>query len=490
MQHTPVATAIGVELGSSTVTLSIRRGDQESEIRCLESEATLAAALDRVRTARNEAGGAAPIGFAVPASWGQARRQELAYLAGEAGLGEVEIMAAPEAAAICYMEGLGRDLEPGAGLVVCDLGSRTFDVSVLVRGEEHFEHRASASTAEVGGREFDQLLFAYLSGRYRDTDPEFWDKVDAPANAEEEALRSALLAEIRAARELISKRPRAGVPLPIGERDLHLTRDEVESCIGQLIDQAAGLVVGAIAEADTAVTGLILVGGASRTPLLATVLAGRTGLEPVVPAFPEAAIADGARIVALANAPAAETDGRPRGKAARRVGVLAAILLPLVAAGAVFGNQLGDDDRPEASASTSPEPSPTPMTSDAASSSEEAGGSAGGQEAPGSPQAVSTDEEANDSTESEPTSDSPEESATAGTVPEVTGMTANAAEDALNGAGFTEVAREGDPEGLFGPYYEDCEVIEQSPAAGEEAAFDDTITITYSYSGTDPSVCD
>ncbi|MQM25905.1 Hsp70 family protein [Glycomyces albidus] len=491
MQHTPVATAIGVELGSSSVTLSIRRGDQESEIRCLDGEATLEAVLDRVRAARDEAGGAVPVGFAVPASWGPARRQELAYLAGEAGLGEVEIMAAPEAAAICYTEGLGRELAPGAGLAVCDLGARTFDVSVLVRGEEEFQHRASASTAEVGGREFDQLLFAYLSGRYRDTDPEFWDKVDAPANAEEEALRTALLGEIRAARELISKRPRAGVPLPVGERDLHLTRDEVESCIRQLVDQAADLVVGAIAEAGAAVTGLILVGGASRTPLLAAVLAERTGLEPAVPAFPEAALADGARIVALANAPAVEADGRPRRKAARRIGVLAAVLLPLVAAGAVFGNQLGGDDRPEASASTSPEPSPTPATSDTASSTDEAGGSGvGGQEAPGSPQAVASDEEEDEATASETADDSPEESATAGTVPEVTGMTANAAEDALNGAGFTEVAREGEQEGLFGPWYDDCEVIEQEPAAGEQHALGDPITITYSYSGSDPSVCD
>ncbi|WP_335988692.1 Hsp70 family protein [Glycomyces sp. MUSA5-2] len=489
MQHNPAMAAIGVELGGPNVTLSIRRGDQETEIRCLDGETALEAVLGRVRDARDEAAGAVPaaVGFAVPASWGAARRQELVYLAGEAGLGEVEVMAGPEAAAVCYVEGLGRELETGAGLVVCDLGANTFDVTVVVRGEDEFQHRASASTAAVGGREFDQLLFAYLSGRYRDTDPDFWDRVDSPGTAEDEALRAALLAEIRNARELISKRPRAGVPLPVGERDLHLTRDELESCIAELVDQAADLAVAAIAEADTAVTGLILVGGASRTPLLASVLAARTGLDPVLPAFPEAAAADGARLVALANAPVAEAQGRPRKK--RRLVVLAAVLVPLVAAGAVYGNQLGDDDRPEATASESPEPTAT-AASEAPTSPDEEGdtGGTGGQEAPGSPNAVES-EAAEEETESDPTTEA-DEAPTSGAVPEVTGLTANEAESALNGAGFGEVAREGEQEGLFGPYYDDCEVIGQDPAAGEERAFADTITITYSYSGSDPAVCD
>ncbi|RRS01591.1 Hsp70 family protein [Glycomyces terrestris] len=488
MQHTPGASAIGVELGSSTVTVSIRRGEQETDIRRLDGDAPLETVLERVREARDEAAGAAPVGFAVPASWGAARRQELVYLAGEAGLGEVEVMAAPEAAAICYVKGLGRELATGSGLAVCDLGARTFDVAVVVRGEEDFQHRGSTSTAEVGGREFDQLLFAYLSGRYRDTDPEFWDTVGAPADLDEEVLRASLLDEIRAARELISKRPRAGVPLPIGERDLHLTRDEVESCIGELLLQSADLVAAAIAESDVPVTGLILVGGASRTPLLATVLAERTGLEPVVPAYPEAAAADGARIVALANAPAA-AESRPRGRTMRRVGVLAAVLVPLVAAGAVYGNQLGGDAQPEASASETPDGSATAATSEAATTEDVEGGSgAGGQEAPGSPHAAATSEAAEEETSEASTEES--EAPTSGTVPDVAGMTAADAVQALGGAGFAEVAREGEQEGLFGPYYDDCEVIGQSPAAGQEADFDDTVTITYSYSGSDPSVCD
>nr|BFF24851.1 hypothetical protein GCM10025732_28160 [Glycomyces mayteni] len=98
-------------------------------------------------------------------------------------------------------------------------------------------------------------------------------------------------------------------------------------------------------------------------------------------------------------------------------------------------------------------------------------------------------EAAEEESESDPTTEAPE-APTSGGVPEVTGLTANEAEAALNGAGFAEVARTGDQEGLFGPYYDDCEVIAQDPAAGEERAFADTITITYSYSGTDETVCD
>ncbi|GAB3652407.1 Hsp70 family protein [Glycomyces tarimensis] len=503
-EHTPIASAVGVELGTSTLTVSIRRGDEPIQIRRFDGEAASPAVLDRVRAAREEVvAGPAPVAFAVPASWERTRHRDLAEAAERAGLGEVDIVAAPEAAAIFLDRALVRGLEPDAALVVCDLGASSCEVAVVRRTGEHYTVEASVGAGEVGGLEFDQLLLAYLSGRYRDTDPEFWDKVDDPGGPDEEALRSKLLDEIRRAREVLSKRARAGIPLPVGDRDLHLTRQELESCIAELVAQSVDLVATALDVAGVEAAGLLLIGGASQTPLLAAKLRERTGLEPIVPDRPEVALAEGARLLALSRTVTADPEAGPRRRSGRRLAVLAAVLGPLIAAAVFFGSELGSGDGPDVDASDSTDTSEGADASDTHSPSQAAAGSggSGGQEPAGDPQTpVADDGPAGDATPSPSTSsggnadggtggDDREESASAGTVPQVTEMPVGEAEQALNDAGFTNVELEGEREGLFGPWYDQCEVIEQDPADGQQHDFTEPVTLTYSYSG-DSAECE
>ncbi|MEU6859631.1 Hsp70 family protein [Glycomyces sp. NPDC046736] len=494
MQQTPIAAAVGVELGSSTVTVAMRRGDEETEIRRFEYDA-VAVVLDRIRAAREESAfAAAPTVIAVPAAWSPAQRKDLAGAGERGGLGKVEVVAAPQAAAVQYTEGLGRELGPGEALVVADLGAASFETAVVRRDEGRFAVAAHADTGEVGGDEFDQLLLAYLSGRYRDTAPEFWDSVDG----EGEELRTALLAEIRGARELLSKRYRAGIPLPIGDRDLHLTRAEVESCIGGLLGQSVDLVAGTVFDARVEPAGVMLVGGAGWTPLLAEELHERTGLEPVVPDRPETALAEGALLIGLSSAEATAQIALPRKRSHRKLVVAAAVAAAGLGAAAVFGAGLGDRDRPDVDVADSATLAEPPGSSQAASEAESAGdsGGLGGQDPSGSIDESETEETSSPDGAPSPNASHPEasepieETATTGTVPAVTGMTAPEAKQTLSAAGYTQVALEGEREGIFGPWYDDCEVIEQNPPAEEERPFSDEVTITYSYSGSDQEACE
>ncbi|MCH7229736.1 Hsp70 family protein [Glycomyces sp. L485] len=500
-QHTPKAAAVGVELGTSTATVLISSGDQEPEVRRMEGSPGVDAVLGQVRADRKETP-AAPVGLAVPSSWDPARRRELADAAAQAGLGEAVVVSRPKAAAVYFTEALGREVQTGTVLVVYSLGSSSCEVGIVKSEGDRLTVEMASSTDEVGGFEFDQLLLAYLSGRHRDTDPGFWERVDDPGDADDEALRSRLLDAIRRARELLSEAPGADIA-PVAGLELRLTRQELESCVGELVEQTVDLAAAALGEAGVEtgrVAGIVLTGGASRTPLVAARLRERIGLDPVLPDFPELVPAEGARLVALA-AGGAGVHGAMRLWTGRRVAVLAAVLAPLmIAAVTVFGSDLGTGRSPEATtaeSSAAPDEEPAPET-DAPSD----GHGGGGGEGAAPPVELRTPEPDDDPTggtppapepvEDDPTADEEdrEESVTAGTVPEVTGVSSQEARRTLADAGFTDVEFQGEQEPLFGPWYDECEVIDQDPAAGQQHAFDEKVTITYSYGDSDPEACE
>ncbi|HEU5127549.1 MAG TPA: Hsp70 family protein [Glycomyces sp.] len=501
MQHrSPRATAVGIDLGSANTDVSIRGRGERSSSRVLDgvpadaetSAGGFAAVFGRVRAFRDEfPPGPTATALAVPASWERDRAQEAADAAEAAGLGRPSFVPAPEAAVV-YVEARGHELEPGAALVVYALGADACEVGVVRRDEDGHTVLAGRSLGGVGGDEFDDLVLAYLSGRHRDADPGFWDRVADPA---EEALRPAMLAEIRRARERLSDRPSADIALREAGLELRLTQQELESCIGEVVEQTCDLTLAVLAasgiepgEAD----GLLLVGGASRTPLAVARLAERTGLKPVLPDRPERVAAEGAALVAFAaSAPVEPRPSRLR-RNALRAGVLASLLLVAVAGtSAIFGSELGEGEREEIvgveATSATAAPSATP-------SAPEGGVGSGGGEGPVPGEQQSTaSEEAEESADAQddptPEEEAPtttgsdrEESAAVGTVPEVTGMSALEAQRLLTGTGFTAVTFEAEEDPLFGPWYDDCEVKAQDPEPGARHELDAPIAVTYSHS--------
>jgi hypothetical protein len=202
MQHnTPIAVAVGVEVGTSGYTASIAGADGGSTVRRFDIGTDLATVLDEVLASRADTvGGPAAIAFAAPAWWEESRRQELESAAEHAGFDCAAVVSPPEAAAAYAARALGCEPRPGSALAVFDLGANSCEVAVVHPVGERYTVANWANTGAVGGNEYDQLLLAYLSGRYSDTNPEFWRTIDDPVDADAAQLRARLLDEIRLAR--------------------------------------------------------------------------------------------------------------------------------------------------------------------------------------------------------------------------------------------------------------------------------------------------
>lgn len=405
----------------------------------------------------------------------------------------------PGAAAARYTEAGGGELETGATLVVYRLGAEAFHVAVLREAGDRWLV-ASELRAEIGGRDFDELLLAYESGRHRDADPGFWDRIDGPAGADDEALRAGLLEEIRRARERLSDVTEAAIAIPGATMEPSIGRFELEARIRDLVEQTVDLVEEVLRDASVSVgdlSGLLLVGGAARTPLVAAELGRRFGIEAVFSDGPPPYRGDGSEGEPAA---VAAIDGPPPGRrrVLARAGVLAVALLALVAAGAVFGTRLGDHESPQAQSETGGaapeederseaggEESRTPDDADS--------GGSGGQESPrpeglsgpagehGSPEASSTP-----SGEQE---DSSSEAAPEGAVPDLIGLSAAEAGEELSAAGFAEVEYAVEERSIFDFSHENCEVVGQDPGPGSEEPFGETITVTFSHTDSDGSGC-
>ncbi|WP_100446804.1 Hsp70 family protein [Glycomyces xiaoerkulensis] len=398
----------------------------------------------------------------------------------------------PEAAAARFAEVGGRPLDPGAALVVYRLGEGWCEVAVVREaGDRHLV--AAGRSAPIGGRDFDELLLAYLSGRHHDASPRFWDRLGGPSGAADDDLRAMLLGEIRRARERLSEAEEAIVSVPRVDLELGLGRVELETRLRDLVGQTVDLVEAVLGDTGLAaseLSGLLLAGGAARTPLVRAELHRRLDLEPVFTAGTVGAVGETA-------SPSAEPDGSeggvpdgpPRRRTPLRVGVFASVLLMLLVAGAAFGTKLGDHPPPGAAdvsdgAPEGRDPSGTPSASPGAG---EAGQGGEESESPGSGAGEPADPPASPDADAgeEPTT----EAATAAPVPDVVGGSAGQARDDLDEAGFTEVEFEGRWSSIFDFSRADCEVIEQDPAAGAEHGFSDRVTVTFAYHGSDSSDC-
>ena len=311
MHSVPGTVGVGVDLGSSATTVSTRRCDDRPETRHYAHhdgpDAVLAEAI------RAAGSGAASVALTVPAAWRSTRRLAHAEAAANAGFDVAVLVPEPEAAARYLAEAEGAPPVPGGPLIVCGLGAASCNIGVVRREGDRYRVEAAKSDDDLGGRAFDRLLVDHLASRHRVADPNFWRRAADPA---ETALRAALLAEVRRAREHLTAHPAAAIRLPDSDRELRLSREEAEQCLTPAVLQATALIEDAMLEAGLRAderTGLLLVGGASRTPLVATVIRHHLGIEPVLPEGPELVLAEGAALAALARveAPPAEEDPPP-----------------------------------------------------------------------------------------------------------------------------------------------------------------------------------
>jgi len=236
-----------------------------------------------------------------PAQWGSTRRNTLLNAARIAGLGgSIELIAEPVAAAAQFTQLPGRDLPDGRAVAIYDLGGGTFDVAVVGRSAAGFTVLAEAGLPDLGGLDFDQAILDLIGRTASAADPQRWQAIQRPTDGAARRAARALSEDVRAAKETLSDYSQTEVALPDPFTDVLLTRSEFEGLVRadlmrsvEMLDQtlrSAGV-------APSSWSGIFLVGGSSRIPLVARLIQDRFHVTPVALDQPETAVALGALAV-------------------------------------------------------------------------------------------------------------------------------------------------------------------------------------------------
>ncbi|MEX3982726.1 Fe-S protein assembly chaperone HscA [Paraburkholderia sp. EG287A] len=225
----------------------------------------------------------------VPAYFDEAQRQATKDAARLAGLNVLRLLNEPTAAAIAY--GLDNGAE---GLyAVYDLGGGTFDLSILKLTKGVFEVLAAGGDSALGGDDFDHALFAYAleqSGIERAT--------LAPEDVR------LLLDRVRDAKEALSSAPEARIEAALSSgQQIALTIDEprFEALTQALVQRTLTPTKKALRDAKVAakdVKGVVLVGGATRMPVIRRAVEQHFGQAPLTNLDPDQVVALGAAIQA------------------------------------------------------------------------------------------------------------------------------------------------------------------------------------------------
>lgn len=254
-----------------------------------------AAVLSRVRRECVQVMGEIPSEVVIthPAVWGPTRRSLLRKACAAAGFEDVGLVPEPVAASHYFVDQLGHEVPVGASIVVHDFGGGTFDAAVLTRTITGFTVSSLDGLDQLGGTDIDAAIIADLRGRVGD--PDDWAWYTVPQTTADRRARHNFIEDVRLVKERLSRHPTADLYLPILDRDVHLTREELETLARPLLSRAVDVVEAVIEDSGVPdLAGIFLVGGASRMPLVATLLHRRLGVAPIVVDQLEQVVAHGA----------------------------------------------------------------------------------------------------------------------------------------------------------------------------------------------------
>ncbi|SHN14305.1 Hsp70 protein [Cryptosporangium aurantiacum] len=251
----------------------------------------LAAILRRVATEAGWTDGDEAV-LTCPAEWGPPRRAILAAAARQAGLGTVAMAAEPIAAAA----GLLRRAPSEAPVVVYDFGAGTFDASVVQHTAAGLQVLAGRGLTDVGGLDIDAAVAASIEQVYTGRDRPLWQRLTHPETSVDRRARRQWMQEVRAGKEALSRTASTTMFVPLFDDETVLGREEFEGIARPFIAATVEVTRNAIVDAGFAVRDLaavLLVGGSSRIPLVATMIHRALDVAPTVVERPELAVAAG-----------------------------------------------------------------------------------------------------------------------------------------------------------------------------------------------------
>ena len=231
----------------------------------------------------------------VPAYFDDMQRQATRDAGKIAGLEVERIINEPTAAALAY--GFGKN--KSEKVAVYDLGGGTFDISILEINNGVFEVLSTSGNTFLGGEDFDQRIIDWLLESFRSA-----NGIDL--SGERLALQRLKEAAERAKCELSSVNE-TSISLPFIAADVsgpkhinaQLSRAKFEELVKDLVESSVDPCQKALWDAKlqpTDIDKVILVGGQTRSPIIAKTVAEVFGKEPSSEINPDEVVAMGAAI--------------------------------------------------------------------------------------------------------------------------------------------------------------------------------------------------
>jgi molecular chaperone DnaK len=233
----------------------------------------------------------------VPAYFNDAQRTATKNAGEIAGLKVLRIINEPTASCLAY----GLDKKTAETVLVFDLGGGTFDVSILEIGEGVFEVKATNGDTHLGGDDWDERIVHWLADQFK-------REHGIDLRQDRQALQRLREASERAKVEL-STVAQTSINLPFITADANgpkhldyvLTRAKFEEMTAELVERCIAPFKQALADAKMTEKDLdqvILVGGATRMPMIQELVRRLTGKEPNKEVHPDEVVAVGAAIQA------------------------------------------------------------------------------------------------------------------------------------------------------------------------------------------------
>jgi len=227
--------------------------------------------------------------ISVPAYFNDDQRKATKRAAELAGLRVERLISEPTAAAVAY--GMHQDKSETKFLVL-DLGGGTFDVSILEMYEGIMEVKSVAGDTFLGGEDFTGAMIDY-----------YMKKMNIDVETASEKFKSAVYRQAESCKqELTAKESGTMRPVLEGEeKSLEISRLDFDDLSKPLIMRLRQPIERAMRDAELTprdLDAVILVGGATRMPIVRTTAAKMFGKLPFSNINPDEAIAMGAAVQA------------------------------------------------------------------------------------------------------------------------------------------------------------------------------------------------
>jgi len=233
----------------------------------------------------------------VPAYFNDSQRQATKDAGKIAGLEVLRIINEPTASALAY----GLDKKTNERILVFDLGGGTFDVSILEVGDNVVEVLSTSGDTHLGGDDWDQLIVNWAAD-------EFKKEHGIDLRTDRQALQRLREAAEKAKIEL-SSMMETEINLPYITADmngpkhlqLRLTRSKFEQMSQALVERMRAPFEAALRDAKLTASDIdevVLVGGATRMPMVQDFVRRRINKEPNKSVNPDEVVAVGAAVQA------------------------------------------------------------------------------------------------------------------------------------------------------------------------------------------------